>query len=453
MLSDIFKANDIRGVVGEVLSEDLARRIGMTLAAQAAGTKRIALGRDGRLSSPMLAAALADGLRRGGMTVFDVGLIPTPVLYFAAAKHADSNGIMITGSHNPKNYNGMKILLNGKTIKGEDLQRLRRGVEEGSGDDGKDGDGGGDNKTLDITADYLAAVKDANPLNKPLRIVVDAGNGAAGECAPALYRAMGCEVIPLFCNIDGNFPNHHPDPSQPENLRDAAAALTQHDADLALLFDGDGDRLGALLPQPVFADRLLMLYARDLLSRQPGARVVFDVKCSSLLPPWIARHGGVADMQPTGHAFIKNQMQKTGALLGGEMSGHFYFRENWFGFDDALFAGARLLAILSNHPNAMDDIPDSFASPELLLDMHGKNQHDFVKQLRQTDIFPPTCRVVTIDGLRVEYENGFGLVRASNTTPSLVFRFEAANEKDICQIKKDFRRLLHAADPSLTLPF
>lgn len=448
----IFKANDIRGIVGETLDEDIARRIGRALGAQMrrSGVQRLALGRDGRLSSPALAAALAEGLSDVGMTVADVGLVPTPALYFAAVTHCGGNGVMVTGSHNPKHYNGMKMMHNGKVIMGEAMTALRQAAlgEVATS-------GGGAVAALDVQEAYIAAVAAAHPLSRPLKIVLDAGNGAAGGMAPALFRAMGCEVQELFCEVDGDFPNHHPDPAQMENLRDAADALAAGEAEVAFAFDGDGDRLG-VLPRgkaAMFADRLLMLYARDLLHRHAGARVVFDVKCSALLAPWVAQHGGIADMQPTGHAFIKARMAETGALLGGEMSGHFYFRDNWYGFDDALFAAARTAALLADNPAVCDDIPEAIASPELHVDMAGRDQHQFIAELAAQATFPDAQRVVTIDGLRVEYADGFGLVRASNTTPALVLRFEAQDAGGLERIKETFRRLLTAADATLKIPF
>ena len=452
MTAGIFKANDIRGVVGETLDEAVVFRIGRAVAAQAkeTGNTHIALGRDGRLSSPALAAALASGLQAGGMEVLDIGLAPTPALYYTAIHYSSGNGAMITGSHNPKNHNGIKMMLGGATVQGKLLYDRYQQLDENIS-----GKREGAIRPLGIGDKYLQAVAVANHSSRHLRVVVDAGNGAAGAYAPALYKQLGHEVIPLFCDIDGNFPNHHPDPSQPENLRDAERVLVDSGADVALLFDGDGDRLGVLLPgKPmIYADRLLMLYARDMLARHVGARVVFDVKCSAHMLPWIETHGGIADMQPTGHAFIKARMKETGALFGGEMSGHFYFAENWCGVDDALFAGARFLALLAENGDIMEDIPDSVSSPELQVDMYGKDQHRFVEDLKTTSKFDGAVRIITIDGLRVEYESGFGLVRASNTTPSLVLRFEAQNEATLGQIKAQFRRVLAAADPSLVLSF
>ncbi len=455
---EIFKANDIRGVAGGTLTVAGAELIGKALAAQARaeGAGEIALGRDGRLSSPELAAALARGLCEGGVAVRDIGLAPTPALYFAATNLCGGSGVMVTGSHNPKNHNGMKMMLAGKTLKREKVRALYERIARE--------DYGGkppakQTTRADIKNDYIKAAAAANP-NPPrkLKIVADAGNGAAGEFAPALFRAMGCEVRELFCGIDGNFPNHHPDPARPENLKDAAKTMREWKADAAFVFDGDGDRLGVLLPdangepQNIFPDRLLMLFARDMLARNSGAGVVFDVKCSANFAPFVLRLGGKPDMQPTGHAFIKSRMKETGALLGGEMSGHFYFAEGWGGFDDALFAGARLIRILAEG-GGMEGVPDSAASPELLAEMSGRDPHAFVALLQKSAKFPGAKNIVDIDGLRAEYENGFGLVRASNTTASLVFRFEGKTESDMQNIQSEFRQALRAADPELQLPF
>ena len=457
---EIFKANDIRGIAGETLTLDGAKLIGRALAAtaQQQGITRIALGRDGRLSSPQLAAALADGICQGGIATTDIGIVPTPALYYAAHKYCGGSGVMITGSHNPKNYNGMKMMLGGKTLKRESVRALYDRIQKGNF-------GSGECAPITKTTvgkEYIDAVIAANPpLAKTapkakLKIVVDAGNGAAGQLAPLLYRAMNCEVRELFCDIDGNFPNHHPDPARPENLVDAARAAEEWLADAAFVFDGDGDRLGVLLPgkngmENIFPDRLLMLFARDMLNRNRGGSVVFDVKCSVNLAPFVKQHGGKADMQPTGHAFIKSRMQQTGALLGGEMSGHFYFAENWFGVDDALFAGARLVRILAGGGN-MNDIPDFAASPELLADMH--NPHAFITQLQtNADSLFDGATINTIDGLRADYADGFGLVRASNTTPSLVFRFEGKDAATLQKIQNAFRKVMQNAAPALQLPF
>lgn len=469
----VFKANDIRGVYPDSLNEDLVFLIGVALAEQAVAAStntaapRLAVGQDCRLSSPPLADSLMRGLLHGGVAVVNIGVVPTPALYYAAIKDCGGSGAMITGSHNPKNYNGIKMMMGGKTLKQAQIQTLHQRVLA------LHKSGAADVKTLDeaaaqrlikqdMRARFIDEVCAANPSDtntnaRRLKIVVDAGNGAAGHFAPALYEAMGFEVIPLFCELDGNFPNHHPDPAQLKNLKDAQAAVEKHNADCAFVFDGDGDRLGLVLPSHpvIFADQLLMLFAKDILSRHPQTRVVFDVKCSALLAPWVEKHGGVADMQPTGHAFIKARMQETEAALGGEMSGHFYFKENWYGFDDALFAGARLARILAAQPSIFELLPHSVASPELQVDMSGQNQHEFIETLRANlsiSDFTDGKQIVSIDGIRVEYEGGFGLVRASNTTPALVLRFEGSTQAQLDTIAADFRRALLAAGIDETRP-
>ena len=459
---EIFKANDIRGVAGETLTVGGARLIGRALAAEAReqGAEQIALGRDGRLSGPEIAAALAEGLRLGGMRAVDVGVVPTPALYYAAATRCGGSGVMVTGSHNPKNHNGMKMMLAGQTLKREKVRALFERIEsENFGDNAPATKA----QQVNIAREYIDAVIKATPQNanaqtqKQLKIVVDAGNGAAGEIAPLLYQKMGCEVRGLFCDIDGNFPNHHPDPARAENIVDAKNAADEWQADAAFVFDGDGDRLGVLLPgdngaENIFPDRLLMLFARDMLTRNKGSGVVYDVKCSATFAPFVRACGGKPDMQPTGHAFIKARMKETGALLGGEMSGHFYFAENWFGVDDALLAGARLIRILESG-GGMKGVPQTVASPELLADMSGRDQHAFIARLQKSAKFPGAKEVVDIDGLRVEYEDGFGLARASNTTPSLVFRFEGADAAALQRIQDEFRAALQDADANIKLPF
>ncbi len=433
----IFKANDIRGVYGDSLTESGAYDIGLALAKAVltSGHDSIALGRDGRLSSPSLAEALAQGIANGGVKVWNVGVAPTPALYYAAYTLAGGNGAMITGSHNPPAHNGIKTVVGGKTLGGKNIWEFLPSQKAGAP---------AQVVNADIRDDYLNAVCQAVLPCRPLRLVVDAGNGAAGEYAPELYQRLGHHITALFCEIDGNFPNHHPDPAQPENLIDARNKMKETNADVALVFDGDGDRLGVLINGDedwVFADRLLMVLARDMLERNPGARVVFDVKCSRDLAPWIEQCGGVADMQPTGHAFIKSRMRETGALLGGEMSGHFYFAEDWKGFDDALLAGARLAAIFGNMTNPMRDIPKSVASPEIVVDIGEKDGHKLIADMLKLAKFDG-AKMITIDGARAEYDDGFGLARASNTTSSLVLRFEGQNDNVIKRIREDFRRAL-----------
>ena len=461
MIDDsIFRANDIRGVFNAGLDSRAAFLVGRACGemARAKGFGEIAVGRDGRKSGPELCASLARGLSAGGMRVFDIGVAPTPAVYHAAVVRFGGNGAVVTGSHNPKAHNGMKIMQGGAMLSGDAMRELRERVAKL---DESGNDSGGDMPVPipDATDEYVAAVVSAiGALPRKLKIVLDAGNGAAGECAPRIFRALGCETTELFCEIDGDFPNHHPDPARPENLSDAIRMLSETNGDAAFAFDGDGDRLGVVLPESgmVFADRLLMLFARDLLSRVPGSRVVCDVKCTSRFAPWVRKLGGVPDMQPTGHAFIKARMRETGAPLGGEMSGHFYFKENWFGFDDALFAGARLAKIFaeSQSPDAaMSDIPELPATPELNAPRPSGDQREFIARLSESAKFPGASRIVRTDGLRVEYPDGFGLARASNTTASLVFRFEGETPEALRRIQSAFRRELLSTDPKMTPPF
>lgn len=463
----IFRANDIRGVFNAGLDSRAARCVGRACGemARARGFSQMVVGRDGRHSGPELCAALAAGLADSGVRVSDLGLAPTPAVYHAAVSRFAGCGAVVTGSHNPKRHNGMKIMLGGAMLSGDAMRELQKRAarfsQSAPAPDGESSasDSGRAAPLPGAVAEYARAVAEAiGPLPRRLKIVLDAGNGAAGECAPKIFRALNCEVVELFCDIDGDFPNHHPDPARPENLRDAIRVMAETGADAAFVFDGDGDRLGAALPRAgaVFADRLLMLFARDLLARKPGARVVYDVKCTSRLAPWVERLGGIPDMRPTGHAFIKARMRETGALLGGEMSGHFYFKEDWFGFDDALFAGARLAAIFAaaESPDAaLARIPALPATPELNAARPRGDQREFMERFRRRAEFPGAARVVEIDGMRVEYADGFGLARASNTTSSLVFRFEGADEKALARIQAEFHRELQAADPEMALPF
>lgn len=440
----IFKANDIRGVYGEELDEDAAHAVGRALAANAPAG-RLALARDGRLSSPALAEAAKDGMQASGARVLDLGIAPTPALYFAAWEFASGSGMMITGSHNPSQHNGMKMMLNGSVLGGAQARDLVNRLAESPADARSHGSEPPLPDAEEARERYFeAATQATGKPARPLHLVVDAGNGATGEYAPALLRRLGHRVSELFCEIDGSFPNHHPDPAQPENLQDARYEMARQGADAALVFDGDGDRLGVLLPGDddwVFPDRLLMLLARDVLLRHPGSRIVFDVKCSAQLAPWIKKYGGEPDMQPTGHAFIKKRMAETGAILGGEMSGHFYFAENWRGFDDALLAGAKIAAVFAQNPKAMTDIPRAAASPEIVVDIGGRDGKEIIREFARRVKFPG-AEIIDIDGVRAEFDDGFGLVRASNTTPSLVLRFEGATENALDRITGDFRRAL-----------
>jgi phosphomannomutase/phosphoglucomutase len=452
---EIFKAYDIRGIVERTLTVEAVEAIGQAIGseAQARGKRAVCIGRDGRLSGPALAQALARGLQTGGVDVIDIGRVTTPILYFAAHHLGTGSGVMVTGSHNPPDYNGLKIMLAGETLSGDDIQKLRRRLETG---DLKQG--AGSISSRDVGNAYLERVTGDIKLKRKMRIAVDCGNGIPGAFAPALYRSLGCDVEELFCEVDGTFPNHHPDPSQPENLKDLIAALKKGNSEIGLAFDGDGDRLGVVTKagKVIFPDRQLMLFAADVLKRNPGAEILFDVKCTRNLAPWIRKHGGRPTMWKTGHSLIKAKMKETGALLGGEMSGHIFFRERWYGFDDGLYAGARLLEILSGVPDvggALDALPDSVNTPELQIKLKEGENYALIEKLQKTARFPDAREVITIDGLRVEYADGFGLARSSNTTPVVVLRFEADDEAALKRIQADFRRILHQAAPTAKLPF
>ncbi len=452
---EIFKAYDIRGVVDTVLSIDVVTAIGHAIGseAKARNLTAIAIGCDGRLSGPRLTSALAKGIQKSGIDVIDVGMVATPMVYYTAHELCDYSGVMVTGSHNPPEYNGLKIVLGGETLASETIQALRLRIEN---DDLTHGNGS--YRQHDIVDTYLQRISSDINLSRPLKVVIDCGNGVAGAFAPKLYRDLGCEVTELFCEVDGNFPNHHPDPSMPENLQDLIHALKTSDADIGLAFDGDGDRLGVVTKNGdiIYADRQLMLFAADVLSRNPGGQIIFDVKCTRNLALWIEKHGGQPIMWKTGHSFIKRKLSETGALLAGEMSGHFFFKERWYGFDDALYAGARLLELISHLPDistAFDALPDTINTPELHINLKEGENYVLIAQLQQTARFTDADRVITIDGLRVEYADGFGLMRSSNTTPVIVLRFEADNEAAILRIQQDFRQNILQAKPDAVLPF
>ena len=452
---EIFKAYDIRGVVGRTLTAPVVQTIGRALGSLARERKRdtIAVGRDGRLSGPELIGALSDGIRAAGVDVVDIGMVVTPMTYFAAVHLGTASGVMVTGSHNPPDYNGLKMVIDGTTLSGDDIQALRTRIERG-----ELAEGSGGLRTQDVGAAYFDRIASDVKLARPMRIAVDCGNGVAGAYAPALYRRLGCEVVELFCEVDGRFPNHHPDPSQPKNLEDLTRRLREGDCELGLAFDGDGDRLGVVTPggNVIYADRQLMLFAADVLKRVPGATIIYDVKSTRNLKPWILEHGGVPMLWKTGHSLIKSKMKETGAVLAGEMSGHTFFGERWYGFDDGLYAGARLMEILSrgSDPSAvLDALPDALSTPELNIACAEGEQHALIARLQKEAEFPGATDVIRIDGLRVEYPDGFGLARASNTTPVIVLRFEADSEKALARIQHEFRRVLTAAKPGVALPF
>ena len=461
--ASIFKAYDIRGIVPSTVTPDVARALGRAFGtvAFAQGEKTVAVGRDGRLSGPSLSQALMDGLQDAGIAVVDVGMVTTPLLYFAANTLCNS-GIQVTGSHNPKDYNGFKMVLGGRAIYGDDIQGLRKIMETESWVL----QAAGARQTADVLPAYIARIVGDIKLARPMKIVIDCGNGVAGASAPAIFRAIGCEVTELFSEVDGNFPNHHPDPSKPENLKDVIAALKNGDAELGLAFDGDGDRLGIVTKDGtnIYPDRQMMLFAQDVLSRVPGGTIVFDVKCSQRLAPAIEVAGGKALMFKTGHSLIKAKMKEINSPLGGEMSGHIFFKERWFGFDDGTYAGARLLEIVSKAVDAsavLNALPTSFSTPELNVKCAEGQPHVLVDQLValasvngvgaanavRTAIAAGQATLNPIDGLRVDWADGFGLIRASNTTPVLVLRFEGHTQAALERIQAAMLELLHTVKP------
>ncbi|WP_314324230.1 phosphomannomutase/phosphoglucomutase [Comamonas aquatica] len=449
--ASIFKAYDIRGIVPSTLNEEVARSVGRAFgqAALAEGERVVAVGRDGRLSGPALSQALMAGLVEAGVDVLDVGMCTTPMLYFAASTLCTS-GIMVTGSHNPKDYNGFKMVLAGRAIYGPEIQALRQTIET----ERWSLPGGGQVRQADVLEAYTARIVGDVQLSRPIKVVVDCGNGVAGATAPGIFRALGCEVLELFSKVDGTFPNHHPDPSKPENLRDVVRALQETDAELGLAFDGDGDRLGIVTKdgQTIYPDRQMMLFAQDVLSRVPGATILFDVKCTQRLAPAIRAAGGVPEMYKTGHSLVKARMKEVDSPLGGEMSGHIFFKERWFGFDDGTYAGCRLLEILSREadPSAvLNALPTSFSTPELNVACAEGEPHALTAELQALapEVFAAPAQISTIDGLRVDWPDGFGLIRASNTTPVLVLRFEGQTEAALQRIEAQMLALLERVKP------
>ncbi len=453
--ADIFRAYDIRGVVGSSLTAESAYWIGRAIGSQslAQGEANIAVGRDGRLSGPELVQQLIQGLLDCGCNVSDVGMVPTPVVYYAANILAGKSAVMLTGSHNPPDYNGFKIVIAGDTLANEQIQALKTRI-----DNNDLASGVGSVEQVDVLQRYFQQIRDDIAMARPLKVVVDCGNGAAGVIAPQLIQALGCTVIPLFCEVDGNFPNHHPDPGKPENLVDLIAKVKEEKADLGLAFDGDGDRVGVVTNSGamIYPDRLLMLFAKDVVSRNPGADIIFDVKCTRRLTPLISGYGGRPVMWKTGHSLIKKKMKETGALLAGEMSGHIFFKERWFGFDDGLYAAARLLEILSQDKRDADQVfgafPNDIATPEINIQVTEQNKFGIIERL-QRDAVWGEGNITSLDGVRVDYPKGWGLVRASNTTPVLVLRFEAENEGELERIKEVFRAQLYSVVPEMNLPF
>lgn len=452
---EIFKAYDVRGIVGKTLTPAIVEGIGHAIGSEARARNRqtLVVGRDGRLSGPKIAHALSCGLTKAGCDVIDVGQVPTPVLYFATYDLGTYSGVMVTGSHNPPEYNGLKIMIAGETLSEESIQRLRLRLENNKLAHGK-----GMIARDDVGEAYLGRITSDVRLARRMKVAIDCGNGVAGAVAPALLRRLGCDLTELYCEVDGNFPHHHPDPSQPKNLADLIATVRRGEVELGLAFDGDGDRLGVISPDGniIWPDRQMILYARDVLSRQPGAEIIYDVKSSRLLERAIREAGGKPVIWKTGHSLIKAKLKESGAALAGEMSGHTFFQERWYGFDDALYTAARLLELLSRDPRPTAEVfrslPNSVNTPELHLELAEGENHALIKELIETASFPD-ARVTTIDGLRADFPDGFGLARASNTTPVLVFRFEGDDTAALQRIQNRFRELILRVRPGTGLPF
>ena len=452
---EIFRAYDIRGVVGRTLTPAALRLVGRALGTL--GIERdapaFALARDGRLSGESLARALAEGIIESGADVIELGMAPTPVAYFAAHHLGCGSAAIVTGSHNPPEYNGVKMVVAGTTLSGDEIQDLRRRIERG-----ELAGGAGKRSRAAVLDAYVERIAGDVKLARAFHIAVDCGNGVAGAVVPRLYRRLGCRVTELFCEVDGRFPNHHPDPSQPENLAVLIDTLRRTDAEIGLAFDGDGDRLGVVTKDGaiIYPDRQLMLYAKDVLARNPGAEIIYDVKCTRLLGPWIERHGGRPVVWKTGHSFIKAKLKESGAPLAGEMSGHVFFKERWYGFDDAMYCGARLLEILAREPDAnaaLHALPNAPSTPELNWKLAEGEPHALIAKLQQGRPFFGAERVLTIDGVRAEYRDGFGLARASNTMPVIVLRFEGDTPAALARIQQEFRTALQPLKPEVPLPF
>jgi phosphomannomutase/phosphoglucomutase len=455
----IFKAYDIRGIVDDTLTADIVRNVGRAIAseAKALGQKAFVIGRDGRLSGPEFVQALAEGIQSAGLDVIDLGMVATPMTYFAAEELGTKCAVMVTGSHNPPEYNGLKMVIAGNAIYGDAIQALYQRIV-----DGRYESGDGKYSLHDIREAYLKRIVGDVKTHAPIKIAVDCGNGVAGAFAPDLFRQMGCEVVELFCEVDGNFPNHHPDPAHIENLQDLMKTLATSDCEIGLAFDGDGDRLGVVTKdgQVIFPDRQLMLFAEEVLSRNPGGEIIYDVKCTRKIAPWVEQHGGTALMWKTGHSLIKAKLKESGAPLAGEMSGHIFFKDRWYGFDDGMYAGARLLEILTKakaagkDPSAvLNGLPNAVSTPELQWKLAEGENFKLIDRLQKEATFEGADSISKIDGLRVEYPDGFGLARSSNTTPVIVLRFESDTQEGIARIQRDFRRVLEAVKPGATLPF
>ncbi|MDH4871510.1 phosphomannomutase/phosphoglucomutase [Pseudomonas sp. BN515] len=453
--ASIFRAYDIRGVVGDTLTTETAYWVGRAIGSEslARGESNVSVGRDGRLSGPELVQALIQGLLDCGCQVSDVGMVPTPALYYAANVLAGKSGVMLTGSHNPPDYNGFKIMVAGETLANEQITALHTRIQNNDLASGV-----GSVEVVDVLDRYFREIRDDIAMARPMKVVVDCGNGVAGVIAPQLIEALGCTVIPLYCDVDGTFPNHHPDPGKPENLEDLIAKVKEEKADLGLAFDGDGDRVGVVTNEGtiIYPDRLLMLFAKDVVSRNPGADIIFDVKCTRRLTSLISGYGGRPVMWKTGHSLIKKKMKETGALLAGEMSGHIFFKERWYGFDDGIYSAARLLEILSQDKRDAELVfsafPKDVSTPEINITVTDESKFRLIERL-QREANWGEANLTTLDGVRVDYPKGWGLCRASNTTPVLVLRFEADTEEELERIKQVFRSQLTLIAPELNLPF
>ncbi|MFU1913186.1 phosphomannomutase/phosphoglucomutase [Bordetella avium] len=454
--ASVFKAYDIRGTVPDLIDPDFARALGYALAARAreVGNTELVIGYDGRLSSPALSAALQQGIHEGGINTLDIGRVPTPLVYFGAYSLGLGAGVAITGSHNPPKYNGFKMMLGGRALYGEAVQSLRDAMNQPQ----PAGSAHGTGRNTDLVPAYIERIVSDIKLARPMKIAIDCGNGVAGAVAPELFRALGCEVTELFCEVDGNFPNHHPDPADPHNLQDLIHCLATTDCEIGLAFDGDGDRLGVVTKsgQIIWPDRQLILFARDVLQRCPGETIIYDVKCSRHVGLAVAAAGGQPLMWQTGHSLVKAKLAETGAPLAGEMSGHIFFKERWYGFDDGLYTGARLLEILAREANPsalLEALPTAVSTPELKLEMEEGQPHALIRELQEHGRFDDASQVITIDGVRAEFADGFGLARASNTTPVVVLRFEAENADALARIQTLFKRELLRLAPQARLPF
>lgn len=454
--AEIFRAYDIRGIVDVTLTEAAVYDIGRALGTKVLSLQgsAIVIGRDGRLSGSRLSARLAAGIMSTGCDVIDVGLVPTPVLYYAVAHLKVTSAVMLTGSHNPPDYNGLKIIVNNTTIYGAAIQELLQIILQQNYVHGT-----GIYKTAAIVESYITEISQSLQLRRPLKIVIDCGNGVPGMLAPQLFKQLGCEVISLYCEVDGNFPNHHPDPSDPHNLKALQQTVIEQNADLGLAFDGDGDRVGIIdnMAKIIWPDRALMLFAQELLVKNPGATVIYDIKCSRDVEQAVFKAGGIPCMWNTGHSLIKAKIRETGALLAAEMSGHIFFKDRWYGFDDALYAGARLLEILSQQSQSASQVfaqfPEQISTPELSITVTEQKKFSIMQTLLAKADFATPHKIITLDGMRVEFADGWGLIRPSNTTPKLIVRFEAATQMALDNIKQQFRALLAQVDCNLVLPF